>query len=315
MQERQEQQQITSNDGPKIKLYIDSLRLERWPRSLAIIPGFIAYLVLTPDALKGADYPDMLLRLFVAFLLTLFISTANYIINEITDAPHDAYHPSKKHRPLVNNQISIKILMTLWALLVAVSMVTAYLFYQNTYFLIGLTALLIAGILYNVPPVRVKDIPYLDSTLESANNPIRFLIGWHILAVSFPPVSLLLSWWAFGNFLMVGKRVAEKKFLTAEESHGYRRSLRKYKLHSLIIFMRVNALIFLLTFAWFAVESKLNSFLYSIPFIVFYLFMFMKKSVQDIEGAEEPEKLLKNPYFALYTLFLAAIFILAYIFK
>jgi hypothetical protein len=41
----------------------------------------------------------------------------------------------------------------------------------------------------------------------------------------------------------------------------------------------------------------------------------MKKSLQDIEGAEEPEKLLKNPYFAFYTLFLVAIFILAYIFK
>ena len=314
MSEREQEQTITA-DTPKFKLYIDSLRLERWPRSLAIIPGFVAYFVLVPDALKGVSYPEMAFRLFIAFLLTLFISTANYIINEITDAPHDAFHPSKKHRPLVTKQISIKILMTLYTLLVAAALLTAHLFFKNVYFVIGLTALLVAGILYNVPPVRVKDIPYLDSTLESANNPIRFLIGWHILATTFPPVSLLLSWWAFGNFLMVGKRVAEKKFLTEEESHGYRRSLRKYKLESLIIFMRVNAVIFLATFAWFAIESKLNSFLYSIPFVIFYLFMFMKKSVQDIEGAEEPEKLLKNPYFALYTLFLAAIFILAYIFK
>jgi len=45
------------------------------------------------------------------------------------------------------------------------------------------------------------------------------------------------------------------------------------------------------------------------------LFMFMKKSIQDIEGAEEPERLLKNPYFAFYTLFLAVIFVLAYIFR
>jgi hypothetical protein len=35
----------------------------------------------------------------------------------------------------------------------------------------------------------------------------------------------------------------------------------------------------------------------------------------NIEGSEEPEKLLKNPYFAFYTLFLIAIFILAYIFR
>jgi decaprenyl-phosphate phosphoribosyltransferase len=312
MQERERQVQ---HGRSKFKLYMDSLRLERWPRSLAIIPGYIAFLVLNPETLKGVEYLSAALKLLGAFILTLFISTANYIINEIADAPHDAYHPFKKHRPLVNDQVSIKVLMVLWALLVLVSVGTAQLFYRNFYFLIGLLALLVAGILYNVPPIRMKDIPFLDSTLESANNPIRFLIGWHILGAALAPVSLLLSWWAFGNFLMVGKRVAEKKFLTVEESSGYRLSLKRYNLKGLIIFMHVNALIFIGTFCWFAIETKLNSFLYSIPFILVYLIMFIRKSLQDIEGAEEPERLLKNPYFAFYTLFLAVIFVLAYIFK
>jgi 4-hydroxybenzoate polyprenyltransferase len=295
---------------------MDSLRLERWPRSLAIIPGFIAFFVLEPGYLDahGFDYL-LLLKLAAAFVLTLFISTANYIINEITDAPHDAFHPHKKDRPLVKNQISTKILMVWWAVLVLVSIAAGRLFFTNAYFLFSLAALLLAGILYNVPPIRVKDIPFLDSTLESANNPIRFLIGWHILAAAFPPVSLLLAWWAFGNFLMVGKRVAEKKFLTAEQSHGYRLSLKKYKLKGLVVFMIVNAVVFIAAFCWFALESGLNSFLYSIPFILGYLIMFIRKSVQDIEGAEEPERLLKNPYFAFYTLFLAIIFVLAYIFR
>jgi 4-hydroxybenzoate polyprenyltransferase len=289
--------------------------LERWPRSLAIIPGFIAVFVLNPQWVKTIAYVDLTMKLLLAFILTLFISTANYIVNEITDAPHDAYHPSKKHRPLVNNQISSKVLMALWLLLVIISIGCAYLVYKNIAFLFSLLALLVAGILYNVKPIRMKDIPFLDSTLESANNPIRFLIGWHIVTINFPPVSLLLAWWAFGNFLMVGKRVAEKKFLTEKESAGYRLSLKKYKLKGLIIFMHTSAFVFIAAFCWFALESKLNSFLFSIPFILVYLIMFMKKSLQDIEGAEEPEKLLKNPYFAFYTLFLVTVFILAYIFK
>lgn len=303
------------NKKIKFKLYVDSLRLERWPRSLAIIPGFIAVFALNPQMVKNINYMDMTVKLILAFILTLLISTANYIVNEITDAPHDAYHPTKKHRPLVNNQISSKVLMLLWLLLVVISIVTAQFLYKNISFLLSLLALLAAGILYNVPPIRMKEIPFLDSTLESANNPIRFLIGWHIVATAFPPISLLLAWWAFGNFLMVGKRVAEKKFLTKEESAGYRLSLKKYNLRGLIVFMHTNAFVFIAAFCWFAIESKLNSFLFSIPFILVYLIMFMKKSVQDIEGAEEPEKLLKNPYFAFYTLFLVAIFILAYIFK
>jgi decaprenyl-phosphate phosphoribosyltransferase len=300
------------NNSKKFKLYVESLRLERWPRSLAIIPGFIAFFVLHPPLTGTILYTDLVIKLLAAFFLTLLISTANYIINEIADAPHDAYHPSKKHRPLVNHQISSRVLMVLWLLLVLISLSLAHFFYNNIYFLSSLLALLVAGILYNVPPIRMKDIPFLDSTLESANNPIRFLIGWHIVTLTFPPISLLLSWWAFGNFLMVGKRVAEKKFLSYEESSGYRLSLKKYHLNHLIVFMIINAVIFLGTFSWFAIQSELVSFLFSLPFILVYLIMFMKKSLQDIEGAEEPEKLLKNPYFAFYTLFLVIIFILAY---
>jgi len=299
----------------KNKLYFESLRLERWPRSLAILPGFVAFFVLNPGVMKSIDIFPLILKLILAFVLTLFISTANYIVNEIADARSDAYHPSKKDRPLVKEEISRKVLISLWCILVVVSIFAALLFYKNLYFAIDLTALLAAGILYNVPPVRVKDIPFLDSTLESANNPIRFLIGWHIMAPVFPPISLIISWWAFGNFLMVGKRVAEKKFLSVEESSGYRRSLKKYSLKNLVAFMVMNGVIFIATFALFAVESGLHSFLFAIPFILIYLVMFMRKSVQDIEGAEEPEKLLKNPYFALYTLFLVLIFVLAYIFK
>jgi hypothetical protein len=166
--------------------------------------------------------------------------------------------------------------------------------------------------LYNVPPLRVKDIPYLDSTLESANNPIRFLVGWYVLATTFPPLSLLAAWWAFGNFLMIGKRVAEKKFLTSEEAAGYRLSLGRYSMGGLVAFMTANGLLFLAMFIVFAIETGLKTFLYALPFIVFYLVIFMFKSIQDRDAAEEPETQLKNPYFALYTLFLLVVFAIAF---
>lgn len=295
----------------KSKLYLQALRLERWPRSLAILPGLIAVLALHRELIPGIEFFDIFLKLCLAFTITWFISTANYIVNEITDAPYDAYHPVKKSRPLVKGEIRRSVLLFLWLILVGIALGTAYLCF-NLNFLFSLMGLLVAGLIYNIPPIRVKDIPLLDSTAESANNPIRFLIGWYILKTSFPPLTLLLAWWVFGNFLMVGKRVAEKKFLTQEESAGYRRSLKRYNFKMLVGFMILNALLFLVFFSLFAVESGLLSFLYSLPLIIIYLAMFMKKSLQDRDGAEEPEKLLKNPYFACYTLFLAIIFALAY---
>jgi len=298
----------------RINLYLQSLRLERWPRSLAFVPGIIAAILLNPHLLKGTDIFLFSLKIVVAFFLTWFISTANYIINEITDAPYDQYHPLKKERPLVKKVISRRKLLYLWVILIALSAAVALILY-NQAFLFALLSLLIAGLLYNVPPIRMKDIPILDSTLESANNPIRFLIGWFILTSQFAPLFLLISWWAFGNFLMVGKRVAEKKFLTTEESNSYRLSLKRYSLRSLIIFMVLNSIIFLATFSIFAMQFKFNTSLFAIPFIMIYLIMFMKKSLQDRQGAEEPETLLKNPYFALYTLFLILILSLSYIFR
>ena len=295
----------------KSSLYVASLRLGRWPRSMAIIVGVTAVFLVNPAGIRSLLTAAAFLKIILAFFLTWMVSTANYIINEITDAPFDAFHPGKKHRPLVQNKISVKVLLIGWVLLVVTALVLARVLYSQA-FVLSLGALLLAGILYNVPPLRAKDIPYFDSTLESANNPIRFLIGWYVLAAQFPPLSLLLAWWAFGNFLMVGKRVAEKKFLTAEESSAYRLSLNRYSVRGLVTFMTVNGLLFLAMFILFAILLSLKTFLYALPFIMFYLIFFMVKSIQDRDVAEEPEKLLKNPYFAIYTVFLLVIFIIAF---
>jgi decaprenyl-phosphate phosphoribosyltransferase len=295
-------------------LYLASLRLDRWPRSTAILVGWAAVFLLDPSRLHTDLTAELAMKLVLAFLLTWMVSTANYIVNEITDAPFDAHHPQKKHRPLVAKEISVPVLLGVWALLTGAALGIAFFTYPPA-FVLSLGALLLAGIVYNVPPLRLKDIPYLDSTMESANNPIRFLIGWYVLAATLPPLSLLAAWWAFGNFLMIGKRVAEKKFLTHAEASAYRLSLNRYSVGGLVGFMTANGLLFLAMFIMFTLRTGLRTFLYALPFIVFYLVIFMFKSIQDRDAAEEPEKQLKNPYFALYTLFLLVVFLVAFLLR
>jgi decaprenyl-phosphate phosphoribosyltransferase len=294
----------------RLSLYLSSLRLERWPRSLAILPGAVTAFLLIPQA------PALDVFLFAKVLLSYFlawaISTTNYIINEITDAPFDAHHPAKKHRPLVTGEIDRMILVAAGLFLVTVSALLAFLVFEWR-FSISLFFLLLQGTLYNIKPFRLKNIPYVDSVLESANNPIRFLVGWYVIADPFPPLSLLVSWWAFGNFLMVGKRIAEKKYLTPEQSAAYRLSLRKYSFNGLIAFMVMSALAFLSTMVWFALDYRRYMLLWVLPAIVIYLIIFIRKSIRDRDAADEPEKLLKDPYFAAYTLFLIAIIIVSFL--
>lgn len=294
-----------------MKAYIKALRLSRWPRSLAIYVGISAFFFLNRDLISSTPVLAVIWKSILAFVLTWAISSANYIINEIVDAPFDAFHPTKHNRPLISGEIKKIPFLVIGIFLTAASLTTAFLLYCRPFFY-SLLALLIAGFIYNIPPLRTKDIPFLDSISESANNPIRFLIGWFVFASSgiFPPVSLLLCWWAFGNFLWVGKRLSEFRSL-GDNAGNYRASLKKYSENSLILGMTASTAVFFVSYFLFAWSFKLESFYILSPFVIYYIFLFFRKILKEEGVMEEPESLLKRPKWALFTLFLVLAFFFA----
>jgi len=290
--------------------YCEAMRLERWPRSLAIFVGSSAFFFIYRDYFAQYSILEFLLRSAAAFLLTWGISTANYIINEIADAPFDIHHPTKKNRPIIRGQIKRKPFLLMGLCLVIGSLTAAFLLFSRPFFF-SLLALLIAGFIYNIKPIRTKDIPFLDSISESANNPIRFFIGWYIFApISiFPPISLVLCWWAFGNFLMVAKRLSEFRFLK-DKAGEYRTSMKKYTKTSLLFGMLVSAVLFFVTYYIFAFSFKLQSYIYLSPMILVFFLLILRKTLREKEVMEEPERLLKFSFFSLYTFFMLAVYII-----
>jgi len=288
------------------------MRLERWPRSLAIFSGVAAFFFLYREMISTTPVLSFVGKSFFAFLLTWGISTANYIINEIADAPFDIHHPSKRHRPLVKGEIKKPLFLLYGIILSFLSLVCAYLFFSFPFFL-SLFALLIAGFLYNIKPIRTKDIPFLDSISESANNPIRFFIGWFAFSSPhlFPPLSLLLSWWIFGNFLMISKRLSEFRLLK-DKAESYRSSLSKYTTKSLIFGIALSGIFFFIGYFIFALEYKLQTFIYFSPFVFLYFSLIFWKTLKEKEAMEEPERLLKHYKFAIYTLFIVLLFSFSY---
>ncbi len=282
--------------------YIEAMRLGRWPRSLAIFVGTAAYFFLYRTALSSSPLLEVVLHSSAAFFLTWAISTANYIINEIADAPYDVHHPTKRNRPLVRGEIHKGLFLLMGLVLAASALLIAWRFFSHHFFF-ALLALWIAGFVYNIRPVRTKDIPFLDSISESANNPIRFLIGWFAFATPglFPPWSLLLCWWSFGNFLMVAKRLSEFRLLQ-DKAGSYRRSLGRYSRRSLLVGLALSAAVFFFTYFVFAASMRLQSFLFLSPLVFIYFFIFFYKTLREREVMEEPEQLLKHPAFAAYTL-------------
>jgi len=297
-----------------IKPYFKAMRLERWPRSLAIFVGTGSFFFLHSEALHQIPLGQLILNSLLAFALTWGISTANYIINEIVDAPYDIHHPTKRLRPYVKGEVQPLIFLSLQIFLTVSSLMAAYFLFPVAFFF-SLLILLFAGFVYNIKPIRTKDIPFLDSVSESANNPIRFLIGWFAFAPSdlWPPLSLLLAWWAFGNFLMVAKRLSEFRFLK-DKASMYRASLKKYTRTNLLVGMIISIVIFYLCFFIFAQQYQLQSFIFLGLVIVLFAAVIFKKTLQEKEVMEEPERLIQDKRFLILLLLIVAGFVVAILF-
>lgn len=293
--------------------YVEALRLERWPRSSAILLGSVVYIFLQDNSLRPTDFLGLAWRVGLAFLLTWGVSTVNYVINEIADAPFDRHHPTKKMRPLVSGRIQKGPFIFIGIFIGLFCFTLAWLGF-NPGFFFSLLALLAAGFLYNVRPLRTKDIPFIDAVSESVNNPIRFLAGWFALCPDlslFPPVSLLIAWWAFGHFLMVAKRLSELRWLK-NRATDYRQSLGKYSHPSLLLGMTIASLVFFASYIYFCLEYNLNRYLFYIPLLAVYFLLFFWKTLKEKAVMEEPEGLFRRPIFALYTIGLVILFLLSF---
>jgi hypothetical protein len=163
------------------------------------------------------------------------------------------------------------------------------------------------GFLYNIKPIRLKDIIYIDAVSESANNPIRLLIGWYAIVPNKNPLYLyLIGWWAIGAFLMFGKRLSEKKIFKEDEAKYYRKSLAIYTESSLARSMTISSLLFLVSF-FFIIIKKLN--LYTallLPVSIIYFIWILREAWKGKYLIDEPEVILKQiPFIILLAILLA----------
>jgi len=110
---------------------------------------------------------------------------------------------------------------------------------------------------------------------------------------------------------MVSKRLSEFRLLK-DKAENYRFSLSKYSIPSLVLGIALSGALFFASYFIFAFSFKLQSFIYFSPFVFFYLFLIFWKTLKEKEALEEPERLLKHPKFAIYTVVLVLLFSLSY---
>ena len=277
--------------------YLKVARIDHWLKNIFIIFGHAVALVLVFDL----DITTPLVwAAFLSLIPACLIASANYILNEILDAPFDRLHPTKKHRGIPAGKVHVPILWWMMAGLIVVGFSLAFWWFENPGYHIALGLLLLSGVVYNVQPVRLKDRAYLDVIAESFNNPIRLWLGWYALTetLAAPPLSIMLAWWFFGALLMTGKRYSEFRMIDDPELSGkYRKSFQVYTNKSLIITMVTYANLFCFCSGW-AISSyeAFNNLVFVFPLIILAVIAYFNHAMSDAGARLEPEQLLQNPW-------------------
>ncbi|MDR0936285.1 MAG: UbiA prenyltransferase family protein [Oscillospiraceae bacterium] len=282
--------------------YIKIARFEHWIKQLFILPGVVVAFVMTSTEL---DF-NLALSVLIALISTGAAASANYVINEWLDVEFDKYHPVKKNRPLVQNPLKARFIIIEYLLFAAVSLFAAS--FLSRAVLLTEFWLLIMGIIYNVRPLRSKDLPYIDVLSESLNNAIRLLIGWFcVTTVFFPPVSLVVGYWFGGAFLMAAKRFAEYRMIGDKNvAKLYRKSFAHYSEVSLLLSAVFYGFVSVFSCGVFMIKHRVELII-AIPFICglfcYYLFICYKPD----SAAQKPEKLFREKGLMLYVMFLIAL--------
>jgi len=283
--------------------YVKIARPEHWLKNVFIIFGHAVAWTLVPSVVF--DRATLVLAAF-SLVPACLIASANYILNEILDAPFDRLHPTKRLRGVPAGKVRVPVLWRMMAGLTAAGFALSLAFFPPGYSL-ALGLLLLSGLVYNIPPIRLKDRAFADVIAESFNNPIRLWLGWYALVPGLgvvPPLSIVLAWWAFGGLLMTGKRYSEFRFIADPAVSGaYRRSFRTYTEPRLLLAMISYAALFCFcTGIAIAAYPRLNNLVFVFPVLLMAVLAYFHHAMSEIGARLEPEQLLQNRWIIIATL-------------
>lgn len=287
--------------------YIRIARPDHWPKNVFVLPGIFLALLVSEDSFRIFDAVKIIYGLIVVCLA----ASTNYVINEILDAKFDRLHPTKKDRPLASGRVKVSWAYGIWVSLMLISLYLAWTI--NTEFFLVIILFILQGLAYNIPPVRTKDIPFLDVITESVNNPIRLLLGWFMINTAFlPTLSLVLAYWMVGAFFMSSKRYSEYTMIKDHtKAVAYRKSFKYYSEKKLLISMFYYASLFSFFMGIFLVRYRIELIL-SIPFIALVIAYYLRMSFWANSPVQAPELLSKQKGFMI--LLVSCIFVMTLLF-
>lgn len=268
-------------------------------KNILVLPGSALAWVLVADSQSTIEAGATLLRIILVLAVCCLVAGWNYVLNDFCDRDFDRWHPEKCSR-LEDGTASLSELLMPAFFMLGATVLVVVLGGLPLPLVLTLALFVVSGCVYNIAPVRLKRIPFVDVAAEAFNFPVRLMLGWYAVWADgpLPPLSAMLAIWAFGGMLLTGKRAAElARIGDAETARAYRPALLHYTRERAMVICSVYGMVMLFgAGVLFAVYRPLHNLIFLLPAVLFMagLYLWVLADAGLAARELEPEKLLRR---------------------
>ena len=246
------------------------------------------FLVFLPLIFVGRLFEKELLLLSIAgFVALCFMSSTNYILNDLFDMKKDRLNSEKKSRPLASGAVKPWQALIIAVVLFAASIWIALNF--SKYFTYSLLFLFVTTLWYSVV---LKKEAILDILLIGVNFITRSISGTFLINVSISPWLVLCTFF-LSLFLSTAKRQSELAFL-GEHAQMHRSVLKKYTPQLTNALIIISTALLIVSYSLYSFLSNYKHLFFTIPIALYVITRYLYLAYSGSEIARHPEKAIKD---------------------
>jgi 4-hydroxybenzoate polyprenyltransferase len=290
---------------PTFTALLKTMRPKQWPKN-----GFVFAALIFDRQLTQLEPFALTLAGFLIFCL---LSSAVYIINDLSDLEADRQHPKKRFRPLASGELASPVAVS--AAVVLIIFILPLAFLLSSMFGIFALVYLVVNLAYSR---WFKHIPIIDVLVLSGLYVVRVAAGVSLITVTVFSPWLYVFTIFLALFLGVGKRRAELNLLDGND-YSHRPVLAGYTPELLDQMITIVTTMTIMTYSFYTFSAEnlpLNhTMMLTIPFVMYGIFRYLYL-VQVRHSGGAPEEVLFTDRPLQVTLFgwMAAVLLIFYVF-
>ena len=271
------------------------MRPRQWTKNLIVFMALLFSINEDWQVSEPSSWGPLLGRTVITFLLFCLISSAEYLVNDVTDIESDRQHPTKRRRPIAAGQLSTQAALR-WAVgLAVIALGTAFalsswITWHVGAALAGYIVLMLGYTFY------LKHVVLLDMMAIGAGFVLRAMTGALAIDVPISPWLYVVTALA-ALFLVIHKRRAELTLLE-EGASNHRPILEQYSpalLDQMASLVTASTLISYGLYTFTAENLPDNSaMMLTIPFVLYGLLRYLYLVHQKGAGGSPEEILLSD---------------------